>query len=69
MLQQTHFDANPFAMMIDPARVIAAVESSVHLSHLESRICRPLDTRRHVVTDLTLASYDDGIDSDLEPAE
>ena len=69
MMQRTLVNANPFAMMIDPGRVIAAMENSEHLSHLKSRICRPLDTRRHAVTDAALATFDDSIDSDAEPAE
>ncbi|MBS0446919.1 MAG: hypothetical protein JSR59_13335 [Proteobacteria bacterium] len=35
--------ANPFALMMDPAAVIAAVERSDRLAMLKSRICRPLD--------------------------
>lgn len=35
--------SNPFALMLDPASVIAAVERSERLSRLHSTICRPLD--------------------------
>lgn len=35
--------SNPFAQMMDPAAVIAAVERSERLQRLHSRICRPLD--------------------------
>ena len=35
--------ANPFALMLDPASVIAAVERSERLARLHSTICRPLD--------------------------
>lgn len=35
--------ANPFALMIDPAAVVLAMEKSDRLSRLQSRICRPLD--------------------------
>ena len=34
---------NPFAMMLDPQSVIAAVEKSGCLEHLQRRVCRPLD--------------------------
>lgn len=34
---------NPFALMLDPASVIAAVERSERLARLHSTICRPLD--------------------------
>jgi hypothetical protein len=35
--------ANPFALMMDPEAVFAAVASSDRLARLHSRICRPLD--------------------------
>lgn len=35
--------ANPFALLLDPASVVAQMESSERLSRLSSRICRPLD--------------------------
>lgn len=35
--------ANPFAMMLDPERILRAVEASERLNDLHSRICRPLD--------------------------
>lgn len=34
---------NPFAMLMDPAAVIQAMESSDLLGSLQRRICRPLD--------------------------
>jgi hypothetical protein len=35
--------ADPFAMLIDPAAVLQAIERSGRLGALASRICRPLD--------------------------
>ena len=35
--------ANPFALMMDPAAVLRAVEQSQRLLNLRRRICRPLD--------------------------
>jgi hypothetical protein len=35
--------SNPFALMMDPAAVFAAIEHSERLARLHSRICRPLD--------------------------
>lgn len=35
--------SNPFALMIDPESVIAAMVSSDRLARLESRVFRPLD--------------------------
>ena len=38
--------ANPFALMMAPEAVFAAIERSERLSRLKSRICRPLDGPR-----------------------
>lgn len=42
-MSQTRIASNPFALMMDPASVIAAMERSERLPRLQSRICRPLD--------------------------
>ena len=42
-MTQARNETNPFALMLDPASVIAAMERSERLSRLQSRICRPLD--------------------------
>jgi hypothetical protein len=42
-MSQTQVDSNPFALMMDPAAVFAAIERSERLARLHSRICRPLD--------------------------
>jgi hypothetical protein len=42
-MQNQGLYANPFALMMDPQAVIAAMERSERLNHLQSRICRPLD--------------------------
>jgi hypothetical protein len=34
---------NPFALMMDPESVLAAVAKSERLARLKSQICRPLD--------------------------
>lgn len=36
-------NTNPFALMLDPQAVIARMERSERLRHLQRRICRPLD--------------------------
>lgn len=41
--QPTAFASNPFALMLDPETVFAAIANSDHLARLTSRICRPLD--------------------------
>jgi hypothetical protein len=35
--------SNPFALLLDPAAVVAEMERSERLARLSSRICRPLD--------------------------
>ena len=35
--------SNPFALMMDPAAVFAAIERSERLARLHSGVCRPLD--------------------------
>ena len=42
-MQATARAYNPFALLLDPQAVIAAVERSERLGRLSSRICRPLD--------------------------
>ncbi len=34
---------NPFALLLNPAAVVAEMERSERLNRLSSRICRPLD--------------------------
>ena len=38
-----HTEPNPFALMMNPEAIFAAVASSDRLARLKSRICRPLD--------------------------
>jgi hypothetical protein len=42
-MEHVHLVSNPFALMLDPAAVVLAMEKSDRLSRLQSRICRPLD--------------------------
>jgi hypothetical protein len=51
--------ANPFALLLNPADVIAQVECSERLRRLQSRICRPLD--KPVIPCAT----EDGFDAEL----
>lgn len=58
---------NPFALMMNPEGVLAAVERSERLGRLKARVCRPLD--RPLIPrlqDATLAAYDAQIDAQLE---
>lgn len=42
-MQTVHPVANPFALLLNPAGVVAEMERSERLNRLSSRICRPLD--------------------------
>lgn len=42
-MQSTQPVSNPFALLLDPAAVVAEMERSERLARLSSRICRPLD--------------------------
>jgi hypothetical protein len=63
---QLEIASNPFALMTDPAAVLAAVERSERLARLHSRVCRPLDkpqlAAKTPVTDET-AAFDDAVDA------
>lgn len=61
-MQTTPIAANPFALLLNPADVVAQVERSERLRRLHSRICRPLD--KPVIPCAT----EDGFESDAEPA-
>lgn len=56
--------SNPFAQMMDPQAVIAAVERSERLQALQSRVCRPLDRPLGPVeADGEAASFDASVDA------
>lgn len=59
--------SNPFALMMNPEAVFAAIGQSDHLAKLHSQICRPLDkpmTARADAADTTTA--EDEVDAWLE---
>lgn len=43
---QVESASNPFALMMCPEAVFAAIDRSEHLAQLQSRVCRPLDKPR-----------------------
>jgi hypothetical protein len=47
-MQKVSLHANPFALMMDPEAVLAAMERSELLNHLQSRVCRPLDRQETI---------------------
>ena len=66
-MPQTSIASHPFALMMNPAAVIAAMERSERLSHLQSRICRPLDKILPAPAGAETASFDGAVDA--APAE
>jgi hypothetical protein len=66
-MAQPYLQRNPFMLMIDPARVIAAMEKSERLSGLNRHICRPLDRPMPLAAGAVPAAADsdsDGADQD-----
>lgn len=55
--------SNPFALMMDPDAVFAALASSDRLSRLKSRICRPLDKPLGVQPVADKAGSDEGFEA------
>jgi hypothetical protein len=61
--------ANPFALMMTPEAVFAAIERSERLGRLKSRICRPLDGPKAVVeSNAELQAFDQAVEATPEPA-
>ena len=69
-MSQTQVASNPFALMMDPAAVFAAIECSERLARLHSRICRPLD-KPHPVQPAApeIAAFDDAVDEAAAASE
>ena len=62
-MEQQHLIANPFALLLDPEAVHAALQQSTALHRLKSRVWRPLDRTSGplVPTDPSSESeFDDG---------
>lgn len=57
--------SNPFALMMAPDAVFAALERTERLSRLQGRICRPLDTIRvrSAAAD-AMARFDQAVDDE-----
>lgn len=64
--------SNPFALMMNPEAVFAALERSDRLARLQSRICRPLDKPliAHSDADADADAFDrtvDALDESVAP--
>lgn len=58
--------ANPFALLIDPQTVLAALDRSERLGRLNSRICRPLDKPLIAHAGEELAAFDAAVEVEAE---
>ena len=55
--------ANPFALMMDPESVFAAIAHSDRLARLKSRVCRPLDKPLIACADSDTAAFDELVEA------
>ena len=58
--------ANPFVLMMDPASVFRALETSDRLSRLQRRVCRPLDKPLIPRVNADAAAFDREVDESEE---
>jgi hypothetical protein len=67
-MQTAELLANPFSLMMNPAEVFQALESSDRLERLHRRICRPLD-KPLLSKKGDSIDFDSAIDSEAETDE
>ena len=60
---------NPFALMMEPEVVFAAMASSDRLARLKSRICRPLDNPLTAPDGDDAAVVDQSVDAKVDRAD
>ena len=72
-VQTTTIESNPFALMMDPDAVFAALAQSDRLSRLKSRICRPLDkptiAKVEAAEEPVVSDIDFGLDDEVSSPE
>lgn len=68
-MEHTNLTSNPFALMMMPEAVFAAIERSDRLGRLKSRICRPLDGPRAAQAVTDVGAFDAAVELTVEPAE
>jgi hypothetical protein len=68
-MQTATLAPNPFALMLDPAAIFAAMDQSGRLGALKRQIFRPLDKPVIARADVSLAAFDEEIDDDFESDE
>jgi hypothetical protein len=64
-MDQITISANPFALMIDPEAIFAAIERSDRLARLKSTICHPLDKPRPEQPPVEVKAFDEQVEAIL----
>ncbi len=62
-MTETSVAGNPFALMIAPEAIFAAIERSERLARLKSTICHPLDKPRPQPQAAELSDFDQQVDA------
>ena len=62
-MQHQHITANPFALLMDPEAVHAALAQSERLNSLKSRVWRPLDQPLIPRTTNEAAAFDEAVEA------
>jgi hypothetical protein len=68
-MQHQHITANPFALLMDPEAVHAALAQSAHLNNLKSRVWRPLDQPLIPRTSGDVDAFDESVDTAGDDAD
>jgi hypothetical protein len=68
-MQHQHIIANPFALLMNPEAVHAALAQSEHLNSLKSRVWRPLDQPLIPRTSADASAFDDSMEADSGDGE
>lgn len=55
-------ESNPFALMMEPEAIFAAMAGSDRLARLQSRICRPLDKPLISHADEAASAFDESVE-------
>lgn len=69
MTMNQQIEPNPFALLMEPEAIFAAMASSDRLARLKSRICRPLDKPLVTRGDSDASAFDDSVDAMAERDE
>ncbi len=64
MMTVQPLESNPFALMMNPEAIFAAMASSDRLARLHSRICRPLDKPLIARSGDDAAMFDDAVEQE-----